>query len=221
MKRKAIKSLRYTAIVTTAIIAGLVVVMAVNANAETDTQLEQIDAFIEQHETRHNDIAELETVSLSYSEWKAKKAREAESEATEATTEAVELTTEAIDYSAMDVWMLGSTLYGISELDTTRTLKLISYEGYGYSPLSYYVACCCWVRCQEGYFGFSDLYSSFGGADTSYGAWMDDLQIADWAYDALWNCYMNPTYVTSCNGMECPAEYVYAEFDGNNMIYVW
>lgn len=116
-----------------------------------------------------------------------------------------------------DVYGLGYQLYGISYLDTERTLKLISYEGYGYSPLSYYVACCCWVRATEGYWGYGNLYNAFGEIDGSYGEWMDGLGIADYAYDALLNCYQNPTYVKYCNGMAVPSNYIYYE----NGIYVW
>lgn len=117
----------------------------------------------------------------------------------------------------MDVWELGEYLYGISYQDTNRTLRLITYEGYGGSLLSYYVACCCWVRATEGYWGYSNLYQAFGEADTSYDLWMDELGIADWAYPALWECYIDPTYVRYCNGMAEPNEYIYRE--GN--IYVW
>ena len=221
MKRKSLRITRYIIIGLMAAAVGLIVANAVKADAETDAQLAEIDSFIENHTSDKHYKAEIEpeTVSLTYSAYLAQKA---ENEAvTESQTEE-QTEQQTPDLYSMDVWELGSYLYGISELDTTRTLKLITYEGYGAeSPLSYYVACCCWVRCQENYFGFDNLYSSFGGADTSYNEWMDEIEIADYAYDALWQCYMNPSYVTSCNGMECPAEYVYAEFDGRYMIYVW
>jgi hypothetical protein len=212
MKRKSLRITRYIIIGLMAAAVGLIVANAVKADAESDAQLAEIDSFIESHTPKTHYKAEIEpeTVQLTYSAYLAEKAEE------EAETEPQEP-----DIYSMDVWQLGSYLYGISELDTTRTLKLISYEGYGESALSYYVACCCWVRCTNGYLGFDNLYSSFGGADTSYNEWMDEIEIADYAYDALWQCYMNPSYVTSCNGMECPAEYVYAEFDGSYTIYVW
>lgn len=116
-----------------------------------------------------------------------------------------------------DIYELGYSLYGISYLDTERSLKLITYEAYGWSPLSYYVACCCWTRATEDYWGYGNLYSAFGEADTSYDLWMDELGIADFAYDALYQCYMNPSYIRYCNGMAIPTEYIYYE-DG---IYVW
>lgn len=121
------------------------------------------------------------------------------------------------DLSIKDIYELGEYLYRISYLDTERSLKLITYEGYGESPLSYYVACCCWTRATEGYWGYSNLYTAFGEADTSYDEWMDWLGIADYAYDALYECYMNPSYIRYCNGMAIPAEYIYYE----NGIYVW
>lgn len=142
----------------------------------------------------------------------------------EETTE--EPTTTEPDIYQMDVWDLGLYLYGISYLDTTRTLKLITYEDYGYSLLSYYVACCCWVRATEGCWGYGNLYSAFGENDAvenggQYGLWMDELGIVDWAYPALWECYIDPTYVRYCNGMAEPSEYIYAENIGYTTIYVW
>lgn len=127
-----------------------------------------------------------------------------------------------IDIYKLDVWDLGAYLYGISYLDTSRALKLITYEGYGGSPLSYYVAACCWTRIMyPENFGGSDLYERFGGADLQYGDWMDSLGIADYAYTALWQCYMDPMYVTYCNGVTVPEDYIYCEFDGAYWIYVW
>ena len=132
-----------------------------------------------------------------------------------------ETTTTEPDIYQMDVWDLGLYLYDISYLDTSRALKLITYEGYGYSPLSYYVACCCWTRATENYWGYDNLFSAFGEADTSYDTWMDSLEIADWAYDALWECYLDPMYVRYCNGVIEPEDYIYCEFDGAFWIYVW
>lgn len=57
------------------------------------------------------------------------------------------------DAEELDLWELGLQKWGISYTDTSRTLRLITYEGYGDSWLSYYVACCCWVRATEGYWG--------------------------------------------------------------------
>lgn len=120
-------------------------------------------------------------------------------------------------YAGLDVWDMGLEWYDISYLDTTRTLKLITYEGYGYSRLSYYVACCCWSRATEDYWGYGNLYSAFGEADTSYDTWMDELGIADYAYVALEQCYRDPIYCRYCNGMAVPYDYIYYE----NGIYVW
>lgn len=117
----------------------------------------------------------------------------------------------------VDVYELGYQKYGISYLDTERTLKLITYEGYGYSPLSYYVACACWSRATEGYWGYGDLFRAFGEADGSYGTWMDSLGIADYAYEYLRQCYDDPTYVRYVNGMAVPSDYIYYE----RGIYVW
>ena len=117
----------------------------------------------------------------------------------------------------VDVWDLGLSKWGISYEDTNRTLRLITYEGYGNSMLSYYVACCCWVRATEGYWGYGNLYSAFGEIDTQYGLWMDSLEIADWAYYYLEMCYREPTYCKYVNGLVVPSEYIYYE-DG---IYCW
>ena len=121
----------------------------------------------------------------------------------------------------LDVWDMGLEWYGISYEDTSRTLRLITYEGYGYSPLSYYVACCCWSRAIEDYWGYSNLYRAFGENDTGYDLWMDSLAIADYAYVALEQCYRDPMYVRYCNGVIEPDDYIYCEFDGSYMIYVW
>ena len=128
-----------------------------------------------------------------------------------------------IQDTVLDVWDMGLEWYGISYLDTTRTLKLITNEGYGYSLLSYYVACCCWVRATEGYWGYGNLFRAFGQNDEGYDLWMDDLGIADWAYDALDECYRNPTYCMYCNGMAEPYDYIYAEWSEGDgcMIYCW
>jgi len=119
--------------------------------------------------------------------------------------------------SSDDVFELGLDRYGISHLDTERTLKLITYEGYGESMLSYYVACCCWVRATEDYWGYGNLYSAFGEIDTQYGTWMDSLGIADYAYDYLLMCYQDPTYCKYCNGCTIPNDYIYTE----RGIYCW
>lgn len=197
MKRRTLVILRYIAIVILAFAIGLVVATSVTKSAEK--QLEEVDAFIEAHTTAATIEDEPETVKLSYSEWKEQQ---------------VEEPTEP-DIYQMDVWTLGSYLYGISELDTTRSLILISYEGYGPdSPLSYYVACACWARSSD---GSDNLYAEFGGMDPQYDLWMDELGWDDYAIDALRECYLNPMYITGCNGMDSPTEWIYEE-DG---IYVW
>lgn len=117
----------------------------------------------------------------------------------------------------LDVWDMGLEWYGISYEDTNRTLRLITYEGYKNSMLSYYVACCCWVRATEGYWGYGNLYSAFGEIDTQYGLWMDSLEIADWAYYYLEMCYQNPTYCKYVNGLMVPSDYIYCE----RGIYCW
>lgn len=119
----------------------------------------------------------------------------------------------------VDVWDMGLEWYGISYEDTNRTLRLITYEGYGDSMLSYYVACCCWVRATEGYWGYDNLYSAFGEADTNYGTWMDDTVIADYAYYYLEECYRNPSYIKYVNGMASPSNYIY--YSEEYGIYVW
>lgn len=198
MKRKTLKTLRFVIICLIAVVAGILVTKAVTV--ETDAEIEQIDSFIESHSVNYEFDAEPETVSLSYAEWQ------------EGTTSETKT-----QLSEMDVWTLGNYLWGISELDTTRALKIITYEGYEYSPLSYYVACCCWVRSTENLWGYENLYRAFGEADTSYTEWLDEVEIADWAFDALRECYLNPTYCKYCNGMAIPAEYIYCE----NGIYCW
>lgn len=200
-KETQMKTLRYILVLALAVVIGILIARA--SIIEADAEIEQIDAFIEEYSAPETTGSEPETVSLSYEEWQA-------------TSEVENLTTE------MDVWTLGSYLYGISELDTTRALKIITYESYGYSPLSYYVACCCWVRATENYWGYPNLYEAFGEADAvsnggQYGEWMDCLEVADWAIYALEQCYLNPAYVQYCNGMTIPEGWIYAE-EG---IYVW
>lgn len=187
------KRARYILIILIALTVGILTARAVTVSAEEE--IRKADEIIETATTYTE--AEPETVSLSYAEWQEQQTLP--------------------DVYQMDVWTLGSYLYGISELDTTRTLKLISYEGYGYSPLSYYVACCCWVRATEGYWGYGNLYSAFGEADTSYDEWMDCIEVQDWAYDYLKWCYLEPSYVRYCNGMAVPESWVYEE----NGIYCW
>lgn len=139
-------------------------------------------------------------------------------------TDSADSVSDNTEQIVLDVWDMGLEWYGISYLDTTRTLKLISYEGYGYSRLSYYVACCCWARATENYWGYPNLYAAFGQNDESYwGDWLDDIWIADWAYDALDECYRNPTYCMYCNGVIEPYNYMYAEWSEGDgcMIYCW
>lgn len=185
-------------------IAVCLLIVSQGVSVKADEQINQIDEFIEANELGTDSILDLQeepgTVSLSYAEWQEQQTAETEPNVYE-----------------MDVWTLGSYLYGISELDTTRALKLITYEGYGYSPLSYYVACCCWVRSTEGLWGYNNLYQAFGEADTSYDEWLDCIEIADYAYEYLRECYLNPSYVKYCNGMTIPNEWIYEE----NGIYCW
>ena len=250
MKRKSIKALRYIAISLAAVAVGLIVANAVKIDAEADDRIRQIDQFITSqelctnfasyttaHTTAHT-TAEPETVSLSYAEWKEQKndddtdnSMDLDSGVADTAFTSTEIdhyipeaepVTEEPDIYAMDVWTLGSYLYGISELDTTRSLILISYEAYGPdSPLSYYVACACWARTTNGYLGSEDLYASFGGLDPQYGPWMDGLGWDAYAEDALRNCYLNPMYITGCNGVDSPAEWIYAEDTECGTIYVW
>ena len=198
MKRKTFMKLRYSACALTAILAGVMIATAVTANAETDTQLEQIDSFILANNSTKvdSDFVKLETVSLSYTEWQAQ---------------------QEPDIYSMDVWTLGSYLYGISEQDTTRSLILISYENYGDSVLSYYVGCACWARATNDYFGLDNLFAAFGGMDEQYGLWMDELGWDDYAVDVLRDCYLHPMYITGCNGVDSPESWIYEE----QGIYVW
>ena len=230
--KRTINFLRYTALSIFTVLLIVILVTSILSEQKSDEILAetipQTRAYVEP-----------ETVSLSYSEWKEQQTyldtkascgqvekasvyavSEVSEELTE-TSEQVNLDKEPDIYS-MDVWTLGSYLYGISELDTTRTLKLITIEGYGDSPLSYYVACCCYVRATEGCWGYTEngepsLFRAFGEVDTNYGNWMDSYEIADYAYEVLRQCYLNPTYVRYCNGMAAPESYVYYE----NGIYVW
>lgn len=216
MKRKTLKTLRYTIIFLIAVTVGLLVTRAVTVDAETDAQLVQIDSFIESHSVeKHEHLEEMETVSLSYEDWKEQ--NDSNNSDTESdNSNSADYTVYSVEQENLDVWQLGLE-HGISELDTTRILKLITYEGYGESPLSYYVACCCYVRATEGYWGYSNLYQAFGEADTSYDVWLDEIEIADYAFDALTECYLNPSYVKYCNGMTVPDGWVYEE----GGIYVW
>lgn len=202
MKRKY-KALRYTAITLASVLIGVVITTAVTTSAEADAQLEQIDAFIEANEVHKSIYSEPETVSLSYAEWQ-------------------EQQTEPDIYS-MDVWTLGSYLYGISELDTTRMLKLITIEGYEEDPtLDYYCACACVTRATHDYFGAGDIYTAFGGADPWYGSliWEEEWYgIDDHAYGALRDALLNFQYIDQVNGMTTPDEYIYYSDDYG--IFVW
>ena len=213
--RNALKNLRYTVITLAAI---LVVVALLASNEANDKSDEILAEPLPEVVTRE----EPETVKLSYEEYLDIKAScqqvtETALVAEETDFEAETWTSEQVNLDTMDVWTLGAYLYGIPEYDTTRSLVLITYEGYYDSPLSYYVACCCWVRATEGYWGYGNLYSAFGEADTSYNEWMDDLGYSEWAIEHLKQCYLNPTYVKYCNGMMVPESWIYEE----GGIYVW
>lgn len=230
--KRTINFLRYTAISIFAVLAIVILATSILSEKKSDEILAetipQTRAYVEP-----------ETVSLSYSEWKEQQTQE---EVTNGNIEGnridssnnndvsvgcntdnnlYQFTQDEIepDIYSMDVWTLGSYLYGIPEYDTTRALILITFEGYGAeSPLSYYVACCCWVRATEGYWGYGDLYRAFGEADTwNYGEWLDSYGYADYAVEVLRQCYLNPSYVRYCNGMTVPESYVY--YEGG--IYVW
>lgn len=202
MKRKH-KSTRYMMITLAAALIGVVIATAVTTNAETDTQLEQIDEFIEANSADYEFDAEPETVSLSYEDWQVQQAEP--------------------DIYQMDVWTLGSYLYGISELDTTRMLKLITIENYAEDPtLDYYCACACVTRAVNDYFGFGDIYSAFGGADEWYQTllWDEDWYgIDDHAYGALRDALLNYQFIDQCNGMIVPDECIY--YSEIYDIYVW
>lgn len=227
--KRTLNFLRYTMISIFAVLALVILATSILSERKSDEILAETIPQTRAH-------VEPETVSLSYSEWKEQQTyldtkasceqvekasvyavSETSEEVTE-TFEQVNLDTEPDIYS-MDVWTLGSYLYGISEYDTTRALILITFEGYGAdSPLSYYVACCCWVRATEGYWGYGDLYRAFGEADTwNYGEWLDSYGYADYAVEVLRQCYLDPSYVRYCNGMTVPESYVY--YEGG--IYVW
>ena len=184
------RKLRFIGIVTASLLIGVVITLTVTASAEADEVIAEADEIIETAEH----YEEPETVSLSYTEWQEQKKVE-----------------------EMDIWELGEYLWGICPNDTSRALKLITIEGYHDSPLSYYVACCCWVRATEGYWGYGDLFSAFGEADTSYGEWMDCIEYEDWAVEYLRLCYEAPTYCRYCNGMTVPEAWIYEE----NGIYCW
>ena len=73
-KKRTLQVLRYIAMTTFAFTVGLVLMQAVQTDAETDRQIEQIDRFIESHEVgaksvRSTSEVEPETVSISYKEW--------------------------------------------------------------------------------------------------------------------------------------------------------
>lgn len=201
--------------------AFAIAILIVSCKAEAKS-----DEILQSTETKQTST-ELETVSLSYEEYLEQKTQndtediDDNSSSNNSLDNPVETDTKepVIDYSTMDVWTLGRELYGIPEYDTTRSLVLITFEGYGAeSPLSYYVACACWTRATNGYLGYSDLYTSFGGADTwNYGDWLDNNGYADYAVDALRECYLNPQYIMNCNGMMVPESWIYEE----NGIYVW
>ena len=182
-------------IIVAALLIGVVITLTVTASAEADEVIAEADAYIETVEPYE---AEPETVSLSYAEWQEQKQVE-----------------------EMDVWELGEYLWGICPNDTSRALKLITIEGYVDSPLSYYVACCCWVRATEGYWGYPNLYRAFGEADPNYDEWMDCIEVADWAYDYLRWCYLSPTYCRYCNGMVVPENWIYAEDTDCGTIFCW
>lgn len=110
-----------------------------------------------------------------------------------------------IDISQInDVYELAYALYGISELDVSRMLKLCTYEGYGADPTLDMYCCMCMVnRVIEDYWGYGNIYNAFGEIDWQYGTWMDSLGIADHAYSALWNALMYlDRNVRYCNGLQ-------------------
>ena len=192
------------AILIAAVIA--VILLAVRAGGKTDVSGPDSSYNISDSAVHDYRLVSLEDLNVS-------------SDSDRSVDDAVSVDTERLteEVTELDLWDMGLQWYGISYEDTNRTLRLITYEGYGGSLLSYYVACCCWVRATEGYWGYGNLYQAFGEADTSYDLWMDELGIADWAYPALWECYIDPTYCRYCNGMAEPSEYLYYE----NGIYVW
>lgn len=195
------RTLRMITICLISVLIGLVITKAVTASAEADEIIQQADEFIETYEEA--ETCEPETVSLSYSEWQAQQSEP--------------------DLSQMDVWTLGSYLYGISELDTTRMLKLITIEGYEEDPtLDYYCACACVTRATHDYFGAGDIYTAFGGADPWYGSliWEEEWYgIDDHAYGALRDALLNYQYIDQCNGVIVPDEYIY--YSDIYDIYVW
>lgn len=204
--------LRFITIVVVSVLIGLIITRAVTASAEADEIIAQADEFIKEAENesvRHLSINQDLEADYWTGDIGALCSCNDSAESEEPSKE--------VDYSQMDVWTLGAYLYGISPNDTTRALKLITIEGYHDSPLSYYVACCCWVRATEGYWGYGDLFSAFGEADTNYGEWMDCIEYEDWAVEYLRLCYEAPTYCRYCNGMTVPEAWIYEE----NGIYCW
>ena len=199
-----------------------VFIMSCDSTNRADAVIKEADEIIERAESRSSAAETFTTFTETkdFSEISSGTDSDEEIIIIEEETE-LNFEPETPDIYTMDVWDLGLYLYDISYLDTSRALKLITYEGYGYSPLSYYVACCCWTRATENYWGYDNLFSAFGEADTSYDTWMDGLEIADWAYDALCECYLDPMYVRYCNGVIEPEDYIYCEFDGAYWIYVW
>lgn len=120
---------------------------------------------------------------------------------------------ENVDVSKInDVYELAYALYGISELDVSRMLKLCTYEGYGADPTLDMYCCMCMVnRVIEGYWGYGNIYNAFGEIDWQYGTWMDSLGIADHAYSALWNALMYlDRNVRYCNGLQDLSYAIYA-----------
>lgn len=223
------KILRYIIGSLLFIVCVLLIIIAGSTTEKANAALSKADKKIKEHVSK-TAIEELETVSTSYEKYLEQKETETnitygidnygyiEDYGINETETEYEVVTEP-KYSEMDVWTLGRELYGIPDYDTTRSLILITFEGYGpESPLSYYVACCCWTRATNGYLGFDNLYSAFGGADVlNYGEWLDNNGYADYAIEVLRQAYLSPMYIMNCNGMETPENYIYYE----NGIYVW
>ena len=110
-------------------------------------------------------------------------------ETTEESEEVTQNATEEIisnNYDENNIYNVAYDLYGMSETNVIKALKLITYEGYGADGYLDYLMACTVIN---HYLAnpAAELYSNWGGGDNSYNeSTFANVGIADHAYTALW-----------------------------------
>lgn len=105
-----------------------------------------------------------------------------------------------IDYD--DVYSVAWNLYGMSEVNVTKALRLITYEGYELDGYFNYLMACTVVNHYLNDPG-KELYSNWGGSDSFYNEWnFAGRSIAGHAYTALLDALLNlNTSAWACHGI--------------------